>query len=76
MTRSVPKRLGCGPDGEANIKAHSFFGELDWVKLENKELEPPFKPKVKSAMDVGNFDADFTSEGALHVATEKRCGCA
>eukprot|EP00045_Choanoeca_perplexa_P013320 m.150710 g.150710 ORF g.150710 m.150710 type:complete len:687 (-) comp16319_c0_seq2:228-2288(-) len=72
LTRSVPKRLGCGPNGEENIKAHAFFAGLDWLALENKELEPPFKPKVKSAMDVGNFDADFTSEATQLTPTDTK----
>ena len=28
-------------------------------------MEPPFKPKVDSDTDIGNFDASFTSEPAV-----------
>ncbi len=28
------------------IRSHPFFWEIDWDKLDNKQLEPPFKPHV------------------------------
>jgi len=36
------KRLGAR--GAAEIKAHPFFKSVDWAKLENKEIPPPFVP--------------------------------
>ena len=45
-------------------REHPWFGSIDFAKLDKMELEPPFKPKVKSAEDVGNFDTYFTSEKA------------
>lgn len=41
---------------------HPFFKDIDWKKLEHKELEPPFKPKVKSENDVSQIDTVFTQE--------------
>ena len=48
LERDVTKRLGCKPDGEGmqDIRAHPWFSSLDWDKLENKELPPPFIPDV------------------------------
>eukprot|EP01039_Chlorochromonas_danica_P009822 gene9822-10864_t len=37
-------RLGAGKDGVQNIKRHPFFEGLDWVLLESKQIEPPYKP--------------------------------
>eukprot|EP00045_Choanoeca_perplexa_P004327 m.37529 g.37529 ORF g.37529 m.37529 type:complete len:559 (-) comp12514_c0_seq1:142-1818(-) len=62
LIKDREKRLGCGPTGEADLRAHAFFRGLDWVKLEARELEPPFKPKIKGDRGVENFDAEFLRE--------------
>ena len=33
-------------------------------RLMQKKIQPPFKPSVESALDVANFDQEFTSETA------------
>ena len=44
------------------IKKHPFFASIDWEKLENKEITPPFVPLVSGAEDVRYFDITFTQE--------------
>ena len=56
-TFDVNKRIG---KNVSDIKNHPFFKGLDWIKLEKKEITPPYKPKIKYAGDVGNFDTMFT----------------
>ncbi|XP_055340174.1 protein kinase C iota type-like [Paramacrobiotus metropolitanus] len=56
-------RLGCHPQtGFDDIKHHAFFRKIDFEALEKKQKIPPFKPKVQSALDLHNFDPQFTDE--------------
>uniref|UniRef100_A0A673JD99 Protein kinase C n=1 Tax=Sinocyclocheilus rhinocerous TaxID=307959 RepID=A0A673JD99_9TELE len=45
-----------------NIRGHLFFKTVNWSALERREVEPPFKPKVKAPNDCSNFDREFLSE--------------
>ncbi|XP_001380158.1 protein kinase C delta type isoform X1 [Monodelphis domestica] len=65
--RDPTKRLGV----TGNIKVHPFFKTINWTLLEKREVEPPFKPKVKSAGDYNNFDREFLSEKARLSFSDK-----
>jgi len=62
LTRDVDKRLG-SQSGE--VKKHIFFKDIDWDKLERREMEPPYKPKVKNELDITQIDNVFTAEKPL-----------
>lgn len=62
LTRDVDKRLGSGTEGSENVKRHPFFKSIDWEKLLNKELDPPFVPKVANKNDTSQIDKVFTDE--------------
>lgn len=63
LTRDPNERLG--NFGTQHIKNHPFFADIDWRKLMQKKVQPPFKPSVESAFDTSNFDEEFTSEVPL-----------
>ncbi|PAA74800.1 hypothetical protein BOX15_Mlig032341g1 [Macrostomum lignano] len=71
LTRDPKKRLGCTPDGEREIREHVFFRRIDWNRVENREVQPPYLPTITSDKDVSNFDRQFTDEAAKLTPTDK-----
>ncbi|XP_017029717.1 ribosomal protein S6 kinase 2 beta [Drosophila kikkawai] len=59
--RNPLNRLGAGAQGILDIKAHCFFATIDWVRLERKQVRPPFIPAV-SRDDAFYFDVEYTSK--------------
>lgn len=64
LNRDPKKRLGSTNDVD-DIKDQAFFTsqpEWDWDKVMRKEMEAPFKPRVKGIDDTSNFDEEFLRE--------------
>ena len=61
LIKDQDERLG-SKSGFNEIKEHPFFKGFDFDALEHRKIEAPFKPELKDAMDVTNFDEEFTSE--------------
>ncbi|CAG9854015.1 unnamed protein product [Phyllotreta striolata] len=61
-TQSPSDRLGCQRTGIQAIKKHLWFGSLDWNKLVNQKLKPPFKPHLRNNVDTKYFDPSFPDD--------------
>ncbi|KAL3112805.1 hypothetical protein niasHT_019779 [Heterodera trifolii] len=59
LSKAPSKRLGCSADGERQIKEHCFFRRIDWHKIETRQVQPPFKPKISNKFTTDNFDPLF-----------------
>lgn len=46
LEKNSETRLGAPSSPHGDITENVFFYEIDWRKLERRQLEPPFKPKV------------------------------
>lgn len=53
--------MGAGPDDALEIKEHEWFSNIDWSKIENKLIDPPYKPQLDSMYDVKHFPPEFTN---------------
>ena len=61
LTKNPVNRLGCGSQGETDIRTHPFYRRIDWTKVEKREVQPPFIPKIKDPRAAENFDPLFTN---------------
>jgi serine/threonine protein kinase len=64
LDRDPATRLGAGPEDYEEIKAHPFFAGLFWPAVLAKSMETDWRPEIKHATDVSNFEEEFTQGGA------------
>uniref|UniRef100_A0A3P8YTY5 Ribosomal protein S6 kinase n=1 Tax=Esox lucius TaxID=8010 RepID=A0A3P8YTY5_ESOLU len=62
LKRNASSRLGAGAGDSTEVQAHPFFRHINWEELLARKVEPPFKPFLKSAEDVSQFDSKFTDQ--------------
>ena len=67
LNRNVTSRLGAARStmfevgGVAGLKAMEFFKDLDWTKLEKREIDPPYSfEKAEHDLDLRHFHDEFT----------------
>jgi len=70
LTKQPQKRLGCAGKGEEDIRTHPFFRRIDWGKLEAREVQPPFKPKIGNPRLGENFDKVFRNQKIVDTPTD------
>ena len=67
LNRNAQARLGAARStmfevgGVAGLKGAAFFSKIDWDKLEQKQMEPPYKLSVESDQDLRHFHDEFTN---------------
>lgn len=61
LERDPTKRLGAN-EGAIEIMSDPFFKDVDWVKLKEKKIKPPFKPKILGETSVKYFSQEFIDE--------------
>ncbi|KAL3310097.1 hypothetical protein Ciccas_011343, partial [Cichlidogyrus casuarinus] len=71
LTKAPHLRLGSGDSCQNKIKDHPFFRYTDWAKINRRQVQPPFKPVIRSAKDTSNFDREFTKEQHRLTPTDK-----
>lgn len=62
LEKDVTLRLGSLGAQDGDVKYHPFFSDINWERLERRDLEPPFKPQVVSfnyTLETGFNDTSF-----------------
>ncbi|KAI9203541.1 molecular mechanism For the regulation of protein kinase B Akt By hydrophobic motif phosphorylation [Polychytrium aggregatum] len=70
LQRNPSLRLGASAADGLEIRSHPFFSSIDFTKLFNKEILPPFRPELDNDLDVRFFDEMFTEEPTVLTPTE------
>jgi len=56
LTADLSKRYGNLKAGPDDIIKHKWFASIDWAKLTKYETPAPFKPPMKSDVDLSNYE--------------------
>lgn len=59
MKKNPAERLGHGSNGKEEIKCNHFYRHINWDKVQNREIQPPFKPMITNPRLAENFDGVF-----------------
>lgn len=67
-------RLGSGPGGAQDIMNSAFFSVIDFEKLYNREILPPFTPEVQNEFDTKYVPKAYLQAEAKDSFDEKKPG--
>ncbi len=70
LEADLTKRYGNLKGGVSDIKGHRLFKNLDFLLLAQKQLPPPYIPKVKNNSDIGNF-ANYPDSDKVAISVKK-----
>lgn len=56
LTTDLTQRYGNLKRGYMDLVDHPWFQSVDFVKIVNRQIKPPFVPVVKNPGDASNFD--------------------
>jgi len=63
LNKNPADRLGCSREhGFMEIMTHPFFRTIEWELLEQKQIIPPYRPRLENERDLANFPPEFTDE--------------
>ena len=65
LNRNKSARLGAGADGSERVRSCRFFARIDWARLYDRRVSPPYVPQVEGPDCCANFDAHITEQPAL-----------
>ncbi|KAM5563695.1 serine/threonine-protein kinase [Rosa sericea] len=60
LAKDTSKRLGCGPLGGDEVKQHKWFKQINWKKLDAREIKPSFRPNVAGQHCIANIENYWT----------------
>lgn len=66
FTVDVSARLGAGPGGAGEVRAHPFFRGVDWHALASRSVAPPIVPIPSDSSTSVYFD-DYSALPPLHA---------
>ncbi|CAN6301014.1 unnamed protein product [Urochloa humidicola] len=65
LHKEAGRRLGSGAGGSDEIKNHKWFKSINWKRLEDRQIQPSFRPNVAGKTCIANFDECWTSMPVL-----------
>ena len=65
LNRNKNARLGAGADGSERVKTSRFFAKINWSRLYERKVSPPYIPQVEGPDCCANFDDHITQQPAL-----------
>jgi len=66
LKKDPAQRLGSGPDDGQEVRAHGYFGHVDWVAYMQCAMPPPFTPDLKSGGDIKYFEKEFVNQPVVN----------